>query len=392
MKKRIGMLIMLIMIITSSVSYGQVELDYNLRSYLLADFETGEILEEYNSDEVIEIASISKLMTYLVIMDEVEKGNLSLDERIVVDEDVARVGGSTLRLETGEIFQVKELLEASLVVSANDATYALAKHVGVREEFFADMMNEKAREIGLTRANFYNSTGLPLVGKDVQNSMTTKELLKLSKYIIEKYPEILEISKIPIIEVKSRDYLGKNTNPLLKEFKEVDGLKTGFTNKAGYCYVSTFNIAAEDTSKDDLRLISIVMGARNARERNEMSKKLAEYGMENYSKKIFFDEDNPVGTIEIPKGNISQVKAFARDDFSKLVKNDEDIRVKFHLDENLKLPIKKEKKIGRALVENDNDVIFETDLILKEDVKKINIFTSFGRYISSLYNKLIASI
>lgn len=391
MKKKIGILFMVIMIITSSIAYGEIGIEGQLRAYILADFKTGEILEEHNIDEAIEIASISKLMTYLVVMDEVTKGKLSLDDRIIIDEDVARVRGSSLKLQTGEVFTIQELLDASIVVSGNDATYALAKHIGGTEENFATMMNAKAIEIGLKNAKFYNSTGLPVAGKDVQNIMTTRELFQMSKYIIEKYPEVIEISRIPVIEVSSRGYFQRNTNPLLREIKEVDGLKTGFTNKAGYCYVSTFNIPRKEHNTEEFRLISIVMGSKGLKERNELAKVLVEYGIDNYSNKIFFQEDKSTGIIEFPKGNLSQVETFPKEGFSALIKNGDETTVKIDLDKDVNLPIKKGSKVGRALVEKNGELIFETDLIANEDVKKANLFLVLGRYLSSLYNNIIGN-
>lgn len=389
MKKKVGIIFIIIMIITSSIAYGEVGIENRLRSYILADFETGEILEEYNIDEVVEIASISKLMTYLVVMDEVTKGKISLDDRIIVDEDVARVGGSSLKLEIGEVFKVQELLDAAIVVSGNDATYALAKHIGGTEEGFATMMNEKAIEIGLKNAKFYNSTGLPVVELGVQNRMTTRELFQMSKYIMERYPEVIEISRTPVIEVSSRGYFQRNTNPLLREIKEVDGLKTGFTNKAGYCYVSTFNILGKEHNTEDLRLISIVMGSKGLEERNELAKILVEYGIDKYSKKIFFEEDKSTGIIEFPRGNISEVETFPKEGFSKLIKNSDEVTVKMDLDDKIKLPLKKGDKVGKASVERKGEQIFETDIIVNEDIKKANVFVLFGRYLSNIYDNVI---
>lgn len=380
------------MILTSSISYGQIGIEDELRSYILGDFETGEILEEYNIDEVVEIASISKLMTYLVVMDEVSKGRISLDDRISIDEDVASIRGSSLRLEVGEVFTVKELLDASIVVSANDGTYALAKYIAGSEALFARMMNEKAIEIGLKNARFYNSTGLPVAGRDVQNIMTTKEIFQLSKYIMEEYPEIIESSNKPAIEVISRNYFQKNTNPLLLKLREVDGLKTGFTNKAGYCYVSTFNILGEKNMSEDFRLISIVMGTRGVKERDELGRRLVEYGIENYSKKIFFDKEKAIESLEFPKGNILEIEAFPREDFSKLVKNKDEIKIKTEINEGLRLPIEKGKKIGKATVEREGDLIFQTDIILKENVKRANYFVLLGRYIYDLYIRIIENL
>lgn len=390
MKKRRNILLMIIMILTSSIAYGEIGIENELRSYILADFETGEVVEEYNIDEVVEIASISKLMTYLVVMDEVNKDRISLDDIIIIDKDVVRIGGSSLNLEIGEVFTIGELLDASMVVSANDATYALAKYIGGTEENFATMMNEKAFELGLINAKFYNSTGLPLEG-GVQNIMTTRELFQLSQYIINRHPGVLETSKKFAIEILSRDYFQRNTNPLLMEIMEVDGLKTGFTNKAGYCYVSTFNMLGEENNSKDLRLISIVMGTKGFKERKELSKILVEYGMENYSNKIILNEDISLQTIEIPKANLMEIEIFPREGLSKLVKKDEEIDVKIDLYENMILPIKEGEKIGIAIVERNGEEIFETDIILKEDVKKANWFVLFARFISDLYDKLMVN-
>lgn len=390
MKKRMSILVIIIMILGSSIAYGQIGIESELRSYILADFQTGEVLEQYNIDEVIEIASISKIMTYLVVMDEVTKGKASLKDTLMIDKDVAKIGGSSLKLEIGEVFTVEELLDAAMVVSANDATYALSKYIGKTEENFAIMMNDKAMELGLENAKFYNSTGLPLEG-GVQNTMTTRELFQLSQYIINRYPGILETSQKFSIEVTSRDYFQRNTNPLLMEIREVDGLKTGFTNKAGYCYVSTFNILGKENSSKDLRLISIVMGAKGFKERKDLSRVLVNHGMENYSNKVILNEAISLETIEIPKADIIEVEIFPMEGFSKLVKNDEQIDVKIELYDNMVLPIGKNQKIGSAIVERNGQEIFETDIILNEDLKKANWFILFVRFISDLYDKIMGT-
>ena len=172
----------------------------------------------------------------------------------------------------------------------------------------------------------------------------------------------------------------------LMEIKEVDGLKTGFTNKAGYCYISTFNILGEENRTKDLRLISIVMGAGGFEERKELSKVLINYGMDDYSNKIILKEDIPLETIEILKANTIEVETFPREGLSTLVKNDEDIDVKIELYETMILPIEKGEKIGSVIVEKNGEEIFETDIISKEDVKKANWFVLFIRFISNLFD------
>ena len=384
MKRILSILLIGIIIISGFGAYGEIGIENSLRSYILADFETGEILEEYNIDEVVEIASISKLMSYLVVMDQISKGNGSLEDRIIIDEDTTRIKGSTFNLKPGEVFTVRELLDASMVVSANDATYALAKYIAGTEENFVTLMNVKSLELGLRNAVFYNSTGMPIGEKGLQNIMTTKEIFQLSKYIIENYPEILQVSKKQAIEVVSRDFFQNNTNPLLREISEVDGLKTGFTNKAGYCYVSTFNMEGKADNTEDLRLISIVMGAKGLKERNDMARILVQYGLDNYSNKIFFDREKVLDVLYLPKANISEVEIFPENGFTKLIKNDEDIAVNISLDENINLPIKKNEKIGAAKIGKDGQVIFETNILIKEDVKKAKWYVLIWRYLVGL--------
>lgn len=378
-----AILLIIIIIMTSTIVYG-IGIEENLRSYILADFETGQILEEYNIDEIVETASISKLMSYLVIMDEISKGNISLEDIIIIDKDTTKIKGSSFNLKVGEKFTIKELLEASIVVSGNDSTYALAKHVAGTEENFVNMMNEKAKELGFKGSIFYNSTGLPIQEKDVQNKMTTKEIFLLTQHIIRKYPNVLETAKIKSIEVVSRNYFQRNTNPLLDEIKEVDGLKTGFTNKAGYCYVSTFNIKGRAKKTKDQRLIAIVMGSKDLDERNAMAKVLVEYGLNNYSHRIFLDESIPLKTLEFPKGDITEADVFAEKGFSKLIKNDDDINVNINIDEDLTLPIKKNAKVGKAIVEKDKEIIFETDILIKEDVNKAKWYVLVRRFFDRL--------
>ena len=222
-----------------NTSYAEnIGIEEDVRAYLISDYDTGHILKEYNSDEIVEIASITKLMTYLVTMDEIEKGRISLRDRVIMDEESIVVGGSTLKINLYESFTVDELLDMALIVSANNGTHRLARHVAGTEENFVQMMNKKASEIGLKSATFYNSTGLPIRGMEDQNKMRVTDILNMSKYIIDKYPEVLERTSKPFL-LDSEGEIVKNTNPTLGGITGVNGLKTGYTNKAGYCLVSS---------------------------------------------------------------------------------------------------------------------------------------------------------
>ena len=394
MKRVLSILLILMIITTGTISYGEdvgtyipVILKENLRSYILADFETGKILEEHNINEVVETASISKLMSYLVVMDQVSKKAISLDDIVTIDKDTTKIKGSSFKLKVGEQFTVRELLEAAIVVSGNDATYALSKYVGGTEENFVRLMNQKAKEIGITNAVFYNSTGLPIPERDVQNKMTTKEIFILSQYIIKKYPEILNICSIKAIEEIDRNYFELNTNPLLNEIKGVDGLKTGFTNKAGYSYVSTFTMEGKERESKDQRIVAIVMGAKDLENRNIMAKILVQYGIDNYSHRIFLDKTTPLEILEFPKGDITRVGIFPEQEFSKLIKNHEDITVNLSIDEDIELPIKKDTIIGKAQVLESGNIIFETNILIKEDINKAKWYIVLIRYIERLFGR-----
>lgn len=388
MKRKIYSILLTVIILLNSFAYADIGIEENVRSYILAETNTGEILESYNIDEVVEIASISKIMTYTVVMDSVSKGDISLEDVIVIDKDTQRINGSTFKLKEGETFTVKELLEASLVISGNDATYALAKHVAGTEQNFAKLMNEKASEIGLKNAVFYNSTGLPIYPQDIQNQMTTKELFQLSNYIIEYYPEILEISRLKAISMASRDFFQWNSNPLIPKISEVDGLKTGFTNRAGYCHVSTFKEEAKKGDRDELRLIAIVMGAKDFRTRNKMSETLVRYGLNNYAKKVFLDPDVPLDKMYFEKGEVQEISVFPASRFSQLVKADENIEVTMNMREDIKLPIKKDQVLGVVKVVNGKTILYESEIITKDNLNKAKWHVIFGRTISELIIKI----
>lgn len=386
MKRKVYLIALILIVLLNSYAYGEIGIEDNLRSYILADAETGIILESYNIDEPVEIASTSKLMTFAVVMDRVEAGDISLDDLVLIDKDTARVGGSTFKLKGGEEFTVGELLEASIVVSGNDATYGLAKYVGGTEANFVKMMNEKARELGLDNALFYNSTGLPIYPQDVQNIMTTRELFQLSKYIIENYPEIMDIASIKALSSVSRDFFSWNTNPLIPKLKEVDGLKTGFTNKAGYCHVCTFKERGREGLEEDNRFISIVMGAEDIRTRNRMSEELVKYGMDNYSKKIFLDPEIALDSIYMEDGEVQEIEVFASTSFSELVREDEDIELVFNIDESLELPIKKDQVVGDVNVVRAGKSIYKSNLQVREDLNMAKWYVKILRKISNFFS------
>lgn len=378
--RKIGIITLLSILLLNTTVFATIGIEDQVSAYLLGDYETGEILEEYNVDKPVEVASITKLMSYLIIMDEIKNNSISMEDMVYIDKDTTRIKGSSLNLEEGESFLLEELLESVIVVSANDATYALSKHVGGTEEIFVEMMNKKAEQIGLKNSVFVNSTGLPQGEK--QNIMSPIDIFTLSRYIINKYPEVVKMSTIPYIEIASRNYRKENTNPLLNEIEGIDGLKTGFTNKAGYCLVSTIGVNGTDIECEDFRLVSIVMGTESEAKRKELGKKLVEYGLDNYSKKILLDEDSPVDTIHLVKSRNKDIEVYPMRSFSTIVNNEDSIDIDTIIDEDLKFPLRQLDKIGKVLISKNDEVLEEIDLVVHVDVKKQGIFMV-------IYDKLV---
>lgn len=389
-KRKILSLLMSFFIIFNSIAaIASEDIDLDLekrsRSYLLGDFKTGQIIKSHNIDEVVEIASITKLMTYMVVMDQVRAGNIGLEDRIVVDEDTAKIKGSSLKLDIGENYSLKQLIEGSLVVSANDATFALARYVGGTIEEFTAMMNKKAKEIGLKSAIFFNPTGLPVQNSQLQNAMTTEELFEMSRYVIKNYPEILEITRIPYIEIEAKEYHEPNTNPLIGKILEVDGLKTGFTNKAGYCLISTALKESETDTGEDLRLISIVMGTSGYDERDQVSASLINYGLENYSLVKVLDRTKAIDTVSFLNAKSLETEVYPSEDLIRLINNLDDLETRVRIKDDMKFPYKEGSAVGKVIVDVNGENIYETDIFVKEKVKKAGFFRRLFRKIKAFF-------
>ena len=388
MKNKILIITILIILTINNFAFGAEIYKDKTKAYLLADYKTGEILESNNIDTPIQIASISKLLSYFVIMDEITKGNISYQDKIIIDNDTTSVKGSSYKLICGEEFSVEKLLKASIIVSGNDATYALAKHIAGTEQEFVKLMKNKARELGLSRAELYNSSGLPINTEGLQNKMTTREIFIMTKAILDNYPEVLEISKTPFISEPSRGFLEMNTNPLLRTIEGIDGLKTGFTGKAGYCYVSTINIKGEPKVTEDLRLIAIVMGAKSYDERTLASKALIQHGMDNYERSIILDKETSIDTLTFPKGDPERLAIYPEEDFSMLVNKNSRIKLDININKNNdQIPILKGSALGTVTVILDNDQIYTMNVLSKQDVIKSSALTLGLRFYQGLFNK-----
>ncbi|KAB8138427.1 D-alanyl-D-alanine carboxypeptidase [Gracilibacillus oryzae] len=358
-----------------------LDLAANSKSAILIERDTGEVLFNKNAQEVLPPASMTKIMTLLLVMEELENGKLQLSEKVRISEKAASMGGSQIFLEPGEEMTVNDLLKGVAVASGNDASVALAERIAGSEEAFVEMMNQRAKQLHLKNTLFQNPTGLP-----AENHYSTAEDMALLAKELLKYDEITKYTSI------YEDYLRKgqenefwlvNTNKLVKFYEGVDGLKTGFTNEAKYCLTAT-------AEKDGMRVIAVVMGADSTKNRNSDVSAMLDYAYSKYTTKSLFDKNQQVTSFNWLKADQQKVNVITNDSISILHKKAEDltgIETDVKIDQDISLPIKKGTAIGKLEVKKDGKVISETDLVIEEDMDKAGTFQLMGRILRSFLNK-----
>lgn len=374
------LLILLLPINALAANQSQVVgLDDNVRAYIIGNEENGDIYYEKNSSTPYPIASLSKLMTYLIVKEKIDEGKLSLDQEVTVDEEAAKFHSweySYLGLDEGEVYTIEELLQGLMVVSGNDCAYQLAITVSDSESEFARLMNMKAGELGLDSQVYYNASGVQTESGN-QNSSSAKDLYVLSKYIIEKYPEVLEYSKVRKIEDKRREIDVDSTIPLIGEIPGVDGLKTGSTEEAGYCLVSTVDMKEID-SKDDFRTIAVLLGADQKDTRNKAMSDLIYYVSRYYDKVKVLDTNVAYDSLKVNTAKQGYVDLYPNQNVEMIVKTGENPAVKTKLQEKIKAPIKDGQVLGNANVSYE-DKEYDVSLISKSNIEEASLFARIVR-------------
>jgi len=363
--------------------FGEININQGISAALLGDLETGEILYKYNIDEQLAIASVSKLMTYLVMMDAVTNGEVSLDDDVVISGHAAATEGSKFGLLSGETVKLSLLIKGMLVVSGNDCATAIAEHVGKTEDNFITMMNEKASELGLLSASFINPHGLPINDEETgQNHMSVSDLYKLSKHILTKYPELLEVTKLKELVIPERNFSKAATNPALGVVEGVDGLKTGYTDKAGICLISTMPVTGKG---QDFRLIGIIMGSQTHDDRLSKTKELLEYGKNNFTYNKLTDKTQAIDQVYISNSKDGKVDIYPAADYNKLIKNDDILSTKISYNDTVKAPLKQGDKVGTISIFVNDEEIGQVDAIVNKTIEKANILIRIFRFLGNLF-------
>lgn len=333
------------------------------RAYVLGDDE-GNVFYQENSTQKYPLASVTKVMTILVTLDEIRKGNIGLYDEVTVDWEILSVGGSSIPMKSGEKLTVLDLLKSAAIKSANNAAYALAKHSGKGSiPRFVDMMNAKAKSLGLeNELEFYTPAGLPdhMTRKKLDMG-TANGIYKLSMEAL-KYPEYIAIASQKTAEIKDGSYKLKSTIHLLGK-EGIYGLKTGYHTK------SRFNIVVL-SDKDNANIVTVVMGGKSSKIRDNKILELNEKFHENYKNKDIIKENVPVISIPIIGGYVSEAKAYGTKSFSKVVKKDADISIITEREKSLLTPIKAGTVVGNYKVLVNGEVVFKDRLIIKKDIER----------------------
>ena len=351
----------------------------NAKSAILIEASTGEVLYSKDADTRLAPASMTKIMSLILIMENIEKGNLLWNDIVVVSKNAASMGGSQIYLEQNEMMSVEDLVKGICVASGNDATVALAEKIAGTEAAFVKLMNDKAKELGLKNTHFVNSTGLDASG----HYSSARDMSIMARELV-KHQKILDFSSI------YEDYLRKNTsnsfwlvntNKLVKFYSYIDGLKTGYTSDAGYCLTAT-------GKKKDMRLISVVMGEDNTEHRSADTLAMLDYGFNMYNITKVVGKGDSLGIVKVNLGALERTDIIAVDDIRVLnnsQKAKRNITYDMKVDE-ITAPVKAGDIVGKIKVYEDGHFSYDVALTVPYDIKKANIIKIFLRNIRDIFS------
>ncbi|NLC43257.1 MAG: D-alanyl-D-alanine carboxypeptidase [Clostridiales bacterium] len=364
--------ILLVMINITIVHADQPPLDLQAKSAILMDYETGTVLYEKNPDEKLPIASLNKIMTILIVLEAIDDGKLSLDDKVQISEYASSMGGSQVFLHEGESISVDSLLKAVVVASGNDASVALAEKIAGSHEVFVSRMNDRAKELGMSNTRFANATGLP-----AENHYSTAKDVSLMSRELLNHPLFYRWSTIwvdTLDESRNKTELA-NTNRLIRFYDGTDGIKTGSTQEAGYCLSAT-------AKRGNMRLLSIVLNAPSTKIRFGESSKMMDYGFANYEVVSILKKDQVVeNQLPISGGKEELINGVVSENVSFLIKSGDskEYEREIILDEKISAPLNMGDKIGTLNLKQDNKVIKSLDIVSDREVLKANVFDYFKK-------------
>ena len=343
------------------------------------DQKTGTILYEHNSHEQLRPASVTKVMTILLIMEAIDNGVISLEDNVPCSEKASSMGGSQIWLDTTETLTVHEMLKAICVVSANDCCVAMSEYIAGSEELFVEQMNRRAKELGMYDTCFKNCHGI-----DEDGHVTSSyDIALMSRELITKHPKITEYTTIWMDSLRNGESELVNTNKLIRNYEGATGLKTGSTSTA------LFNLSATAT-RDNLSLIAVIMRGETSSIRFQEAKKLLDYGFSNFEYVEFAKKDDIVKTVNVDKGIFASVDAILETDSGCLIQKgkSKSISTNITIEDTVSAPISKGQILGEITYSIDEEEISKVNIVAKEDVKKLNLVNMSARVLENWFKLL----
>ncbi len=365
-------IVILVFVLSLSTIVGAQDFEIEAESAILIDAASGQVLFEQNADKKLPPASLTKIMTLIVAMEEIESGDLALDDQVTISRLAESMGGSQIFLGEGNKVKVRDLLKAVTIASANDACVALGEAVAGSYNRFVNLMNEKADELGLENTYFSNSTGLPT---ESDHYTTARDVAIMSREIV-KYQIILDDASIWLdyIELPDRRAMLTNTNHLVNTYPGLDGIKTGHTNAAGFSLAAT-------AKRGDMRLISVVMKARSVKAREDQTARLLDYGFNRFTRKNYLDQGETIQNIAVSNGAKEYTTGKVSQDLAVVVKRgrEDTISTEININEDFEYPIKQGDKLGEAKALREGEVITQVNIVATEKINKANFLALFWR-------------
>ncbi|MCY7976916.1 D-alanyl-D-alanine carboxypeptidase DacF [Bacillus inaquosorum] len=349
------------------------ELAHEAKSAVLIERDTGKVLYNKNSNESLAPASMTKIMTMLLIMEALDEGKIKMSDKVRTSEHAASMGGSQIFLEPGEEMTVEEMLKGIAIASGNDASVAMAEFISGSEEEFVRKMNKKAKELGLKNTSFKNPTGLTEEGhysSAYDMAIMAKELLKYES--ITKFTGTYEDY---LRENTDKKFWLVNTNRLIKFYPGVDGVKTGYTGEAKYCLTAS-------AKKGNMRAIAVVFGASTPKDRNAQVTKMLDFAFSQYETHPLYKRNETVAKVKVKKGKQKFVELTTSEPISILTKKGEDmknVKKEIKMNDNVTAPIQKGQELGTLVLKKDGEVLAESPVAAKEDMKKAGFITFLKR-------------
>ena len=349
------------------------------KSAIMIESTTNTVIYELNKDERLAPASMTKLMTMLLIMESIDEGKINLSDTVLISENASGMGGSQDFLEANSKIEVEQLLKGIAIASGNDAAVAMAEHIAGSTSEFVNMMNKKVKDLGLKNTHFVNVHGL-----DADNHYSTAYDMAMIARELLTHKKILEYTSL------YEDYLVKpdgtktwlvNTNKLVRFYEGVDGLKTGYTSTAKYCLTSTAN-------KNNIRFITVVMGVDTSEHRSSDTTSMLNYGFTNYKLNTVVKSSDIVSSVPVYKGKKKSILVYPKEDVTDLIKQNEDKKYSYNIDTyDLKAPVRKGDVVGQLeIVDNSGKVVRIVDLVSKSSVEKHNFISMFGEIFRNIIN------